>query len=235
MKLHRPFLSPWLSEYCSLSRSLNTFPSRCVFSLSVSPFEYPRPRLSLIACLSLAVSLSVISAGQLVRFHKTFSVLRWLAGFFKCQMRTREQWHTQCPSLYRSHTQASTHTLTNINECFLHTHFIAHTYVWWLILIGNAVFYVRVHTHLVLTKTAKHTLTIYTQCSDWLVMASNFYPVDMPHVGLPVMKPVNTSALQQHSQLQQGSWARLLKFSTAEDVNRQSRATAMFCYSLTSF
>lgn len=67
------------------------------------------------------------------------------------------------------------------------------------------------------------TLVLYTQ---WVV-ASNFFPVDMPHVELPVMKPVNTSALQQHSQLEQRSWAGLFKITRAEDV--KDRAVRQPC------
>lgn len=79
MKLHRPFLSPltlWI--LCSLSFcEYFSLPLRFL-PLSLSLFECSRPRLSVSLPVCLSLPLSVISAGQLARFHKTSSVLRWL-------------------------------------------------------------------------------------------------------------------------------------------------------------
>lgn len=79
-------------------------------------------------------------------------------------------------------------------------------------IMGNALSFMYEHKHTQFSQRQQSTLIqyIHIYVAQWLVMASNFYLADMPHVGLLVMKPVSRFALQQHSQLQQVSWALLL-------------------------
>lgn len=75
MKLHRPFLSPWLDEYCSRPSS-----EYFSFLLCLLPLAFTLSILSSSSpCHSFSSCLSVIPVGHLVCFHKTFSVLGLLA------------------------------------------------------------------------------------------------------------------------------------------------------------
>lgn len=135
-----------------LARPLNTFPSCCVFSLSLSLFQYFL--LHLPVTLSLAVSLSVIPVGHLVCFHKTFSVLGLLACWLlKCQMRAKEQWFffplTYTVSFTNTQMQASndTHPHSNINECFLHFSAYRHTVTCMHFVTSSAHIHLMTHTN----------------------------------------------------------------------------------------
>lgn len=180
--------SDFLNTVLSLFLWMRLPPSRCAFfSLRLSLWILFPPvslsaRLSLPLSHCLSVSQSVISAGQLICFHKTFSVLRWL----DLKMSDESQravvsfffFDTHNVPLSVSHKcrRVSTYTWTDSNisasstsphrrTC---THFFAsshcpHTYVRWLIIIGNAFFYLWEHTHLVVTKDSEtHSYNTYT-------------------------------------------------------------------------